>query len=363
MVSEVSQSVLEAAHELNVRDAKIGDAVKDGTYEQQKENFPDDDTVWAGIGGVKRKETNHGPGTTATGPYSRNRRILADIALCAGWSVDKTRQFERACIVNQADHRSSRSGIKRVGPDDFRHEKDDTPFTFEHISWSFLSSMIDHRLEQMDPEKRAVVRAGVINAYPGNSKEPKLVHAHGTKRKNVDLPEDEQVEEEQQKVDKDRRYRAALRGDFHENWETPDQVKRKLKTLAESGDPVFDTCNEVRRKINQHVKKTSVSRAQLARDLNEVLPLGDNVDARKLGSFLKKSGPNDGATSPVFYAAYVYFEKMRIKDGKGKSKTREEMEKVWGTGGMDRTVDKNQRVFCAGSERPHVDKYGKISIG
>ena len=91
------------------------------------------------------------------------------------------------------------------------------------------------------------------------------------------------------------------------------------------------------------MKKTSISKAQLARDLNEMMPLGDDVNARKLDNFLKQSGPNAGAKNAVFYAAYVYFEKMRVKEGKGKTKHREEMEKVWGKNGMSRTIDKNQQ--------------------
>jgi len=62
MPSEVSADMLSAAHELNVRDAKIADLVdaNDGTYEQQKENFPDDETIW---------EESSGPRNTAAGPY------------------------------------------------------------------------------------------------------------------------------------------------------------------------------------------------------------------------------------------------------------------------------------------------------
>lgn len=39
MVSEISDGVLQAAHELNVRDARIVESKENGSYEQQKENF------------------------------------------------------------------------------------------------------------------------------------------------------------------------------------------------------------------------------------------------------------------------------------------------------------------------------------
>lgn len=262
----------------------------------------------------------------------------------------------------------------------------------------------------------------------------------GTKRKNVDRPSDDEIEQEQKILDDERRYRAALLGQG-DGWQEPKQIKNKLKALVNSGDisqaeicrqlkvteedyenfmslkkqhdnlssvvyhnahalivkrekqglpilpaakkqrrdsaqgsspakskespkkdsnsgppnisdihlegeerekvPIFDTCNEVRRKINQHIKKYGTSQTQFARDLTEHVSIGENVDGRKIGAILKKSGANAGAKSPVFYAAYVYFEKLRVKDGKAKTKTRNEMEEVWGAGGMSRDHDQN----------------------
>ena len=45
-------------------------------------------------------------------------------------------------------------------------------------------------------------------------------------------------------------------------------------------------------------------------------------------------GTNTG-TSILFYASYVYFEKLRVKQRKPKSKHREEMEHIWGEDGFD----------------------------
>lgn len=52
-------------------------------------------------------------------------------------------------------------------------------------------------------------------------------------------------------------------------------------------------------------------------------------------SFRGKKGPDAGNTSSVFYSAYVFFEKIRIKQGKPKSQKRKEMEEVWGPDGFD----------------------------
>lgn len=335
----------------------------------------------------------------------------------------------------------------------------------------------------MAPEKLAAVRAGVIEKYPGNSQKPKESDMRGTKRKRVDHPDDDEVERQQTLVDAEARLRAAVNGKIS-GWESPNDVKHKLKAFVDSGElriealcqqlkvseddykrfiamrserdnmgsivyhngreflndrekrglhttpaakkqrrdsaqgsspatrknspreqtknsgpsdisdihlegeehervPIFDTCNDVRRKINAHLKKFAMSQTQFARDLNEHVAVADNVDQRKIGLFLKKSGANDGAKSPIFYAAYVYFEKLRIKDGKDKTKTRKEMEEVWGARGMSRDVDKNTRyvnsvfssaksrqghadwyhsVLCYKGSRPYGDKYGKMHI-
>lgn len=128
--------------------------------------------------------------------------------------------------------------------------------------------------------------------------------------------------------------------------------------------PVFDTCNEVRKKIRAFLKKEGVTQAGLCRELTKVVAhRGRKVNASSMANFMCQNGPSGGAGSIVFYAAYVYFEKMRIRDGKPKSQMRNEMENVWGAGGMDlpREGTGGQRYLtCFANERPYEDKYGKI---
>ena len=45
----------------------------------------------------------------------------------------------------------------------------DTPFTFQHISWSFLPMNVVLELEEMDPDKMAAVKAAVLDRYEKNS--------------------------------------------------------------------------------------------------------------------------------------------------------------------------------------------------
>ncbi|KAI1204611.1 uncharacterized protein F4807DRAFT_328264 [Annulohypoxylon truncatum] len=105
---------------------------------------------------------------------------------------------------------------------------------------------------------------------------------------------------------------------------------------------VYDSCDEVRKKINAHLRTTGVTKAQLCRDIYAQLhqPKIKGIQSKQLDDFLRGKGPKTGAKSTVFYAAWVYFEKLRIAAGKPKSKHRKEMEEIWAwRGGFDRTTD------------------------
>ncbi|KIW91892.1 uncharacterized protein Z519_07862 [Cladophialophora bantiana CBS 173.52] len=129
--------------------------------------------------------------------------------------------------------------------------------------------------------------------------------------------------------------------------------------------PVYDTCDDIRTKINRFLRETpGASNAGFTRTINAALPqsTGVKATAAQLGRFLKKHGPTDGAESPVFYASYVFFEKLRIKWEKPKSKKREEMESVWGPQGMGLHDLGNRSFICHQSERPYVTKFGELKF-
>lgn len=98
--------------------------------------------------------------------------------------------------------------------------------------------------------------------------------------------------------------------------------------------PVFETCDVVRRKITAHLKTPGLTQAQFCRDLHAQLkmPGCKSIQSKMLADFRKKKGPMAGCTSSVYYAAYVYFEKRRLAEGKPKSKHRLEMEKIYPRG-------------------------------
>ena len=98
---------------------------------------------------------------------------------------------------------------------------------------------------------------------------------------------------------------------------------------------VYDSCDEVRRKISAHLKKPGVTQAQFCRDMHAQLRAANvpaKIQSSQLGRFQDNKGPKSGATSSVCYAAYMFFEKERIKGGEQKSKHRQEMERIWSNG-------------------------------
>ncbi|KAF4880718.1 hypothetical protein CGCSCA1_v000660 [Colletotrichum siamense] len=143
-----------------------------------------------------------------------------------------------------------------------------------------------------------------------------------------------------------------------------------LSGIALPGDddmsvPIYDSCQTVRTKINAHLRKPGVTKAAFLRACVKAAYGADSehkIAGNLLTNFLAKKGPTAGNTSSVFYAAYVFFEKLRVRDEKPKNKTREEMEARWGPEGFDREHDSSRGYFCAAGTAPVVDKYGRVSI-
>lgn len=108
-----------------------------------------------------------------------------------------------------------------------------------------------------------------------------------------------------------------------------------IRVSGEAMDAVaiYDSCDEVRRKINAHLTKPGITQAQFCRDLEAQLHTRvQKVQSKQLTDFRNKKGPTAGNTSVVYYTAYVYFEKLRLAEGRPKSKHRVQMEAQWPTG-------------------------------
>lgn len=112
-----------------------------------------------------------------------------------------------------------------------------------------------------------------------------------------------------------------------------------LEGEEEDKVPVYDTCDEIRKKMAAYLRKEGVTQAAFLRALHAELngrKKCSRLQSSQLARFRQMKGANSGNTSAIFYAAYVYFEKVRVKQGKPKSKHREEMESIWASsGGFD----------------------------
>ncbi|KAJ8076339.1 hypothetical protein PM082_000760 [Marasmius tenuissimus] len=104
---------------------------------------------------------------------------------------------------------------------------------------------------------------------------------------------------------------------------------------------IYDSCDEIRRKILDHLDTTGCTKAAFLRDIARAgyghVTSQIKIQSKQLNDFLEKDGATAGSTSRVFYGSYVYFEKKRLAEGQPKSDHRLDMEDAWeGQGGLPR---------------------------
>ncbi|KAM0495920.1 hypothetical protein ACHAP8_007833 [Fusarium lateritium] len=130
----------------------------------------------------------------------------------------------------------------------------------------------------------------------------------------------------------------------------PDISDIHLPHEEEDDVPIYDDCDEIRRKINAHLRTTNVTQAQFCRDLYAQfkVPTCKGIQSKQLSDFRSTKGSNCGAKSSVYYAAYVYFEKLRIAQGKPMTQHRALIMDL-NPGGMPRDVDGRAIVWYLGA--------------
>ena len=169
----------------------------------------------------------------------------------------------------------------------------------------------------------------------------------------------------------------------------------KIKRDGESDGevPVYDTCDIVRKKIKSYLKSSNITRAgflrangethrkkkkiskEFATHLSGALPsslllISLLYRSKSLNVFLAKRGANAGNASGIFYAAYLFFEKMRICDGQLKSEFILMIEDIYG--GLNRWENngksgvsltrRNAKYFCRAGQQPCLDLYGRVRV-
>lgn len=115
----------------------------------------------------------------------------------------------------------------------------------------------------------------------------------------------------------------------HSKWVPPALAGIHLEGEEKGSVPVFDSCDEIRAKIESYLGKPNAPNkhrfcAALHAQLKVTVSKG--IDNSQLKVFMAKKGSSAGARQIVYYAAYVFFEKLRIAEGAPKSLHRLEME-------------------------------------
>lgn len=244
-----SDAVLETARLMNRRDAlrldqQVQAENKENRTLRNSAKLPahldkTDEEFWASTPGITGAKTSQGEPAKKGGSYyswgiyPQNRRVLADVALAAGWDVKKAQGLERRCINSMVE--------RYVGADVSGHQptKDGTPYTLQHISWSDLAYRIKRGVNTIDPTKLAVVMAAVLDCYTTNSKAldgskqlPPL--GPGEKRVSDDVPVPlVNIRRAQEEIEADERLKQAYHMRIHERkkFMSPERVKGVVKAF------------------------------------------------------------------------------------------------------------------------------------
>ena len=136
-----------------------------------------------------------------------------------------------------------------------------------------------------------------------------------------------------------------------------------LEGETEEAVSIYDTCDDIRSKIREHLALSGMTQAAFLRQLSKCFPQPKKLQSRQLKLFLELTGSVRGCESAIYYGAYVYFEKLRIINGEAKSTKRLELEEDWQSeGGMSRKRDRQVYIVMAGTD-VYVDEYGHKFTG
>jgi hypothetical protein len=147
-----------------------------------------------------------------------------------------------------------------------------------------------------------------------------------------------------------------------------------LEGESEGEVEVYDTCDSARQKIRAFLSAhPSITQASFCREISKTFHDGRSVSSAVMSGFLGKEGPREGNAIAAFYASYVFFEKVRIRDGKPKSEFREIMEDIYdgterygsGKRGMDVKKRPDRRYIVSVGYRGHgpvEDEFGQVSM-
>jgi hypothetical protein len=171
------------------------------------------------------------------------------------------------------------------------------------------------------------------------------------------------TEKQPAKAPKKAAEKAASKGDL----EKYDVSGIYLDGEDEGEVEIYETCDSLRAIVAEHLCKDDVVQAAFLREVSKCF--GDSpkkMSAAQLKSFMSKEGSHSGSSSAFFYGAYVYFEKLRIKNEEPKSEFREDMEEIWEFRPFETQCGfprkGNQSYFTTRDAELYEDEYGRPVI-
>ena len=135
-------------------------------------------------------------------------------------------------------------------------------------------------------------------------------------------------------------------------------------SLPGEGDgdvPIYDTCDDLRSKIQAHLRNPGITQAALCCEIGKQYTPARSIQSKQMSDFLTKKGATAGSQSVVFYGGYVYFEKLRIKTGGKKTQKRKDVE-IEQRNGMPRDRRDNRGYWVPNGCNVYEDAFGKVSV-
>lgn len=97
--------------------------------------------------------------------------------------------------------------------------------------------------------------------------------------------------------------------------------------------PVYDNCDVIRARVSSYLQQPGITQASFLRTLKEQYPeTKRNIQSVQLSRFRSMLGPEQGTNNPVYYSAYVFFERARVAEGVPKGEERLRMEMLFPQG-------------------------------
>lgn len=118
---------------------------------------------------------------------------------------------------------------------------------------------------------------------------------------------------------------------------------------------VYDTCDSCRIRIREHLSLKGITQALFCKQMSSSFHHSEMIGIRQLQDFMLRQGPHAGNSSPVFYGAFVYFEKLRIKNNEQKSDFRMKMEEIYKEKKGFDTKTPNQEFFVGVGKSTPLD--------